>query len=884
MVAGLAVDAREGLRGRFIYPDPRLRTGYPEKATYQDTFKNLHMTQLAVRRRHARSLCPLDRVPGKRNLQIAGLLAVTVLALSACGGGGGGGSSSDATAPTMAPPVESAPAAPPPVETPQQQAPVVVAPPPLPPLPPPPSLPPLPPPPQTQCIQTDDKGCLEITDFNDEVASRIPDYEDQRNFKNQWGLASIKAQRAYAQLELIKGFPIEPGEGVTLGFIDTGIDQGHQLFAGSTIHETFLLGASNETGTRFSHGTAVASVAAAPRIINTTNAGHGVAWGADIAMFTITAGRGPAVYNPVTPSGLQSREASWITIISSALNWRSGTRAVDFLNLSVGTPGIIDNYSETDLRTNFGGAITEMAQQGATDKTILVWAAGNAHGDQCTAGTDNCVNAAIDAVSVEVYPGLVARIAELQGHTVAVTAIGEDGLITDFSNRCGIAANWCLAAPGEDVLVAHFGPHMGQDGFQGLATVDGTSFAAPMVSGGLAVMKQLFRDELSNTALLARLLETANDSGVYASRSVYGHGLMDLGAATSPVGVLEVVQQNSVGMPGTLLQTTLLQYGPAFGDGLTQSFSGREFAAFDALGAPFWFDLGDFATAVSGPSMGAQLQDFLTPPSVLPSQPGQGFDFIFDGVSSTLASGASPWKLGLMEMPGAGQAGHFALAEHALGLNLSMQYGLSATAFTSEGISGQTPATGALLSWRAGDAPWALQAGWFTEHETLLGSQAEGAFGDLASDAVFFGVEADWGLAGWRLGAMAEVGSVRPVSARGLITEVSPLATSTFAVRARRALGDAGTLRISVSQPLRIERGQASLTVPIGRTKAGDILRHSMSASLVPSGRQLDVAAHWFQPLGLGEWRVGTTWSHEPEHRASADAEFTLLTGWLHTF
>ena len=61
-----------------------------------------------------------------------------------------------------------------------------------------------------------------------------------------------------------------------------------------------------------------------------------------------------------------------------------------------------------------------------------------------------------------------------------------------------------------------------------------------MVSGGLAIMKQLFRDRLSNTELVARLLETADNSGVYADRALYGRGLVDLGAATSPVGVLEV--------------------------------------------------------------------------------------------------------------------------------------------------------------------------------------------------------------------------------------------------------------------------------------------------------------------------------------------------------
>ena len=61
-----------------------------------------------------------------------------------------------------------------------------------------------------------------------------------------------------------------------------------------------------------------------------------------------------------------------------------------------------------------------------------------------------------------------------------------------------------------------------------------------MVSGGLALMKQIFRGQLSNTDLVTRLYETADRSGFYADAAVYGRGSMDLGAATSPVGVLEV--------------------------------------------------------------------------------------------------------------------------------------------------------------------------------------------------------------------------------------------------------------------------------------------------------------------------------------------------------
>ena len=39
------------------------------------------------------------------------------------------------------------------------------------------------------------------------------------------------------------------------------------------------------------------------------------------------------------------------------------------------------------------------------------------------------------------------------------------------------------------------------------------------------------------------------------------------------------------------------------------------------------------------------------------------------------------------------------------------------------------------------------------------------------------------------------------------------------------------------------------------------------------------------QPLTLGELRLGTVLdSLEPDHRASADPEWTFLSGWLYAF
>ena len=428
-------------------------------------------------------------------------------------------------------------------------------------------------PPAARCVPLHDGTCAPDEQIAARAKALAGGYSSHRGYRNQWGLDSINAGTAYGHLELLKGRSAGPGAGVTIGFIDSGIDTAHPAFAGKRVTERFLAGASDETGTdRFSHGTAVASVAAAVRSTSSI-AAHGVAWDADVAMFAIPIGPGGGDYVPISLDGLGGGDDLWTAVSDEVLTWRDGSRKIDFLNLSVGYKGIIDNYSEQRIRTSLGGAIAAMAQDGVSDKTVFIWAAGNAHGDPCDdADLPQCVNGRVNAVSVELLPGLAARIRELRDHTLAVVALrpGDpgDGIaegIADFSNRCGIAADYCIAAPGQRVRGAYFGPD--RDASPGAAVraytdLAGTSVAAPMVTGGLALMKQLFRDQLSNTALVARLLDTADDRGRYSDRAVYGRGKMDLGAATSPVGILSVPATGAAAGPNTRLGSTRL-YGPA---------------------------------------------------------------------------------------------------------------------------------------------------------------------------------------------------------------------------------------------------------------------------------------------------------------------------------
>ena len=190
--------------------------------------------------------------------------------------------------------------------------------------------------------------CLSPAAFATQADSLASTYSSHANFTTQWGLASIDADLAYAHVELLKGSGVDPGAGVTIGFVDSGIDDQHPVFAGKTITEEFRLGAEDEDGTvglPQGHGTSVASVAAGARIGGAT-AAHGVAWGADIAMFAVPVISAGNRYEPTSLEGLKGIDPAWGGLFDSVFAWRDGTRRVDILNLSVGFSGIIDGYSE----------------------------------------------------------------------------------------------------------------------------------------------------------------------------------------------------------------------------------------------------------------------------------------------------------------------------------------------------------------------------------------------------------------------------------------------------------------------------------------------------------------------------------------------------------
>lgn len=697
-------------------------------------------------------------------------------------------------------------------------------------------------------------------------------------FQQQPALAVINADQAYARLELDgRG---QPGAGVSIGMMDSPADFTHLAFTPDA-HRLRELDTLFDTSDP-SHGTAIASTLAAMRDWHITAASdgarrdgaHGVAYAARLHAFALNLSA-PDNTIDYRPSNLAGSDASFAGNFSRTLDDADDPAAgFDILNLSFGTRGIIEGYSAADLRASAPQTLAALAQADRRRKTLLVWAAGNANGLRCRRSEAGplCTARTIDARSPEVLPGLMAIIPELRPHSVAVAAVGRNGAIADYSNRCGVARQWCLAAPGYADNLAYSGLG-GVIGLTSAAT--GTSYAAPMVSGGLALMKQYFRGQLSNEQLLARMLTTADKSGRYADAAVYGQGLLDLGAAVSPVGGSALALGARVGGPGADLRFTRLQAGAALGDGLARSLAGREAAAFDELGAPFWHDLGALAPRAEAPDAGVLLRDFMAEDRAMaetrsgPALPLPGGRSARTGLSLLAPAAAAPGN-------------HLALAGRAASFGAARPDGWSASFFATPGDAA-APARGAVLAWRprerGSDGP-SLRAGWVSERETLLGSRAEGAFGALRGDLLFGGAGGSLRAGAWTLSADAELGVAAPETGGGLIEEVPRLVTSAFRLRAERPAAGGAAWRLSLAQPLRVERGEATLSVPVGRTPEGDVLRRRLAADLEPSGRQLDLSARWRRPLAGGELRLGSVWTRHPGHRAAASSRWTLLAGW----
>ena len=415
----------------------------------------------------------------------------------------------------------------------------------------------------------------------------------------------------------------------------------------------------------------------------------------------------------------------------------------------------------------------------ASDKTIIVYAAGN---------------------DSDPYPGLGAALPyafpELRDHTVAVAATDpRTGAIAAYSNRCGpLPSDWnaarhgphyCLAAPG---TVRGLVPNPNTPGQGDVGDgLNGTSFAAPLVSGSLALLMEHFRGTRGNTAIVKRMLDTADRSGRYADLETYGAGHLDLEAALSPVGSL------NAGQSAQALSRTTLQVPAAYGS-VAGHVAGLELATFDEQDFPFWVPM---TTLIS-----------TRPASRSPIPQLTG------AVEDPLAT--DPDAFGLHWMPAADDDSLWLADGHGW-------------------VTGFGP-TSASLARLPHDGGWGY--GLSFDDAGYLGSRTSGAFGsDPRSGMIWTSHALKHDLdGGWSLDVVGTLALGLPQYEDDAIFQASASVLSAMSMR----VGTDGW-GLTVEQPLRAESGTGSFRIENGHMEGGRRLHDVYRVPLAPDAREIRV-------------------------------------------
>ena len=483
-------------------------------------------------------------------------------------------------------------------------------------------------------------------------------------YLEHWGLDSISAHTAYQ-----RGYF---GQGVTIAVADDGMDLTHPDLAGRIVAPRRLIPGdalvSEDTkrdGNPLVHGTYVAMLAAGARAntggtfevtvdsgapIPTRNV-HGVAPSASIMPIEISGGEPPAAIQYAAANGAhvinfsiglapshygtyEGRSGVWLTAPLPLFNplirennylrsqfaqveeylrnrdivavWATGNNGWNAINNRVNMCGKNtrdeDGCALGDISVPATEFMEKFTREGDTVPFKDLW------GADC--GGDSCVdyNSGGEWNEAPLFaPGLL-------GKWLAVAAMTENGEIASFSNGCGAARNWCLVAPGEDLRILP-----GQD-FPGTG-IGGTSFAAPMVSGALAVLKSRLTG-MPMEVVQALLLVSADPLGTRTSDPdepdpVYGWGRLNLGNA--------ITRQDTVRLPysvvepsaGASLRTARVTLSPALAHA-GERMRAVEVAAGDVGGAYYNTKLSgivDIETPPPSRALGYAARDMLAPAS-----------------------------------------------------------------------------------------------------------------------------------------------------------------------------------------------------------------------------------------------------------------------------
>ncbi len=699
------------------------------------------------------------------------------------------------------------------------------------------------------------------------------------------------------------------GEGSAIAIIDTGIDINSPEFAGRILPASRSVAGDASFEAEDDHGTNVALIAAAA--LNDLGV-VGIAYEAGIIALRADQ---PGSCNDNTDEVLDGCRFLDTDIAEGVDAAVAAGAAV--VNISLG--------GSAPSRT-----LREAVSRAAAAGLVIVVAAGN-DGDSTDAGLDPD------------NPDPLARgLLEAGGNNVIIVgSVDEDGVISGFSNRAGELGASFLLARGEEVCcVYEDGEILVEtiDGQQFVTVFSGTSFAAPQVSGAVALLAQAFPN-LSGEEIVELLLDTARDGGLPGTDPIYGSGILDIAAAFRPQGT------TSLAGTGRILHTgdELAIASPAMGDALAGADA--SLLVTDRYGRAFSTDIANRqqaaarqpaltaaltpkARSLSGSAGGKVALAFAIEDTAIGTTSTPLRELTLTGaeadaarvLAATAALRAGRTDIGFGFQQEAGSlAASFAGADrpaffvapsarnqHGFGLasdsSIALRHdldGLGVSAFAGRGevlLSSWRRVGGAVLDTREGFAASTIGVAFdfdaepvkariglthLDESRTVLGAYLHDSLG--ARGARTFYVDAGLSATLGRLQFALDLrGAQTALRGAGQVTDGSLLSSAWSLDAGLTGLWQTDDrLTVRLAQPLRVEHGGLELSLPTGFNYAAEQAVFSQQfIGLSPSGRELVAELGWQGKLLAGDARTGVFYRRQPGHIAGGPSDVGGAFTW----
>lgn len=296
-------------------------------------------------------------------------------------------------------------------------------------------------------------------------------------------------------INVFDAWKLSSGQGVTVAIIDTGIDTDHLEFQGRIL----------ETSYNSYHRKVGLEHVEDDHKHGTTVASTLAAGDDGIGVIGIA----PDVNLLVIKSNYDNTSAFRMTAVLEGILYAMN-QEVDIINLSLGS---------TSFNQAFEDTIYQATQQGI----VVVGAAGNSSSER------------------PFYPAAYPS-------SISVSSVSDSDERSHFSNY-GDSID--ISAPGHNILVTSLN--------NDIITISGTSFAAPIVSGVVALMKA-YMPELTVDDIKSRLYASAIDLGEPGFDKYYGHGKINAYQAL----VFDEIHIRYETFGGTDIPKTILKQGDIF--------------------------------------------------------------------------------------------------------------------------------------------------------------------------------------------------------------------------------------------------------------------------------------------------------------------------------